>query len=124
MKYLTLDYSKWRCGTDGPYKLGEGRTLLKNHEGFMCCLGQFAPQLNPKVAGDLLDGAEPCELPRKVKLLNKKGEWDNIVNTQLSKEAMNINDYKDTSPEEKIAKLRVLFKKHGYIIRVINRKAQ
>jgi hypothetical protein len=38
-KKLILDYSKWRCGDDGEFKVGKGVTQLKNDEGFYCCLG-------------------------------------------------------------------------------------
>jgi len=32
MKQLTLDYSKWRCGTEGKNKLGKGATELCNNK--------------------------------------------------------------------------------------------
>ena len=55
---FTIDCNTWRCGDNGDYKLGEGSTVLLNKEGYMCCLGQVALQLDVHEA-DLLGVGEP-----------------------------------------------------------------
>lgn len=54
---LILDYSKWRCGGNGKYKLGEGEERLLNKEGFMCAEGQWHMQLGA-TKGQLLFNPE------------------------------------------------------------------
>jgi hypothetical protein len=118
---LIIDASIWRCGLDGYYgnnnKLGEGATLLLNHDGFMCCLGQITCQLRPDIPKEALLGQPyPSRLMfGDIPLLKKKG-----VNTQLSDDAVKINDNSKTTINEKIFELKSLFKEHGYRIKVIN----
>lgn len=131
MKTLTLDKSKWRCGgktNNSANKLGKGPTKLLNEEGFMCCLGQFALQLG--ATEDMIRGrAIPAHIHISLEGLNvftdyathnpderNDGCWDD---TQLSCEAMKINDDIVTTVEDKISNLKVLFLKHGYEINVI-----
>ena len=121
MKTLTLDVNKWRCGANGGYKLGEGDTELLNSEGFMCCLGQFASQLNPIIkTEDLLYIGEPSDINYEIVDLNKKTGFENMCNTDLSFKAIDINDNDDTTVIEKIDLLKELFIKHNYNIEVIN----
>jgi hypothetical protein len=132
MKKLTLDYSQWRCGLYGDYKLGEGETNLLNLKGFMCCLGQFSLQLNQKLTRkNILKLGEPCEVGLDIDLLtslNESDEYDEydgriinkIINSQVSLDAIFINDDEHTTPEEKIRQLQKLFEPHGYEIEVIN----
>jgi hypothetical protein len=136
MKELTLDYAKWRCGGNNPglNVLGEGRTCLLNDQGFMCCLGQISLQLKSDLTQESIkDINSPGSLSLEVPLLSgyqddiwidEDGEevndsrWDD---TDLSQEAMAINDNPLTTPEEKIVKLQELFGEEGYIIKVINK---
>lgn len=120
MKKLILDYSTWRCGYNGPNKLGEGVTALLNKEGYMCCLGQFAKQLNSDVEDEeLLNIGMPEELDIDIPLLVDK--MMNCYNdTRVATKAANINDDSGTTPEEKIKKLKELFAQEGYEIEVIN----
>lgn len=122
MKILILDYSTWRSGGDGPNKLGKGNTALLNREGSMCCLGQFAPQLNYGIKKDcMLDQGNPADLPKKIPGLSKRdGKNDYYLDTKLSTTAIGINDDANTTPQEKIILLKRLFSKNGYKIKVIN----
>lgn len=119
-KTLILDYSTWRCGNDGEQRLGEGATCLLNNEGYMCCLGQFTPQLNPDMDKALMaDKFYPqflhTEIPYITELI--KGHY---CDTTLARKAAGIND-SNTTPEEKIEKLQELFTKEGFTIQVINK---
>ena len=119
-KELILDYSTWRCGDFGENQLGKGDTYLLNDEGFMCCLGQFTPQINNFIIKDeMLGVSDPSDLGEKVLSLNKK-ENRRFRTTRLSDEAININDDTCSTPEEKIKALQRVFKKEGYTINVIN----
>ena len=121
-KTLILDVKKWRCGGESNVKenyKGIGDTCLLNQKGKMCCLGQFAPQLNPEIKRkDLLDVGTPDGLEVKIPLLiNTKG-----VDSRLTTRAININDNEKTSVKTKIQKLKALFATKGYTIKVINNK--
>ena len=115
MKTLILDEAKWRCGNnaDEANRRGTGGTRLLNREGYMCCLGQFSKQLNKKVTDELLlDAGKPYEIYLHIPLLLKK----NGTNSDLSREAMKINDDTDTTVTEKVKALRKLFAEKGFKI--------
>lgn len=127
MTKLILDYSNWRSGgSEGsPVTeniVGKGSTQMLNDEGFMCCLGQFAPQLNCDVKFEGMRGTgEPCD-NGLIKLLTINDDDDGIVeNTQLSTDAMDINDDNETTPEKKIVLLKALFATNNCEIEVINK---
>lgn len=120
MKKLILDYSKWRCGENGSNQLGQGDTYLLNEEGFQCCLGQFSTQLSDEVNEHLLGEAEPSGIPVYIPDLNRHLGKKDYINTNLSNDAININDDVNTSPDRKIALLKRLFGTKGYEIEVIN----
>lgn len=128
-KVLILDYSKWRCGgnLDNPNRLGRGTTQMKNHEGYSCCLGQFACQINPKTEGLLLGRYYPRDINFEISDLNYPTTTTitdfcdyQYKNTLLANDAMDINDSRHTTPRTKIKELKALFAKHGYTIEVIN----
>lgn len=119
---LVLDYSKWRCGAyNESNKLGDGTTSLENERGFMCCLGQFTPQLiaDKSKKLNLLNKMKPHSLECEIKLLTVQGE-NYTQDTLLSKRAMEINDCTESSPQLKIEQLKALFLEEGYYIDVIN----
>lgn len=121
MKTLILDYSIWRCGSHGEHKLGEGSTTLLNKKGYMCCLGQFTPQLNPKIEKEsLFDKCVPAQLQQHISHLTRE-DSGSLIGTALVASAVEINDDPDTTPKKKITALRKLFGEKGYKIRVINR---
>jgi hypothetical protein len=81
MKTLILDYSKWRSGGCDKNKVGRGETFLRNSQGYMCCLGQFACQLDDKITKrDILNQAMPDILNIKIPALTKKS---NMITTRL-----------------------------------------
>ena len=136
---LILDYNTWRCGGDSTItkyddssnssfttiyntnKLGEGNTALLNDQGYMCCLGQFSPQLNSNVKMEYMEGlGEPHDLQLEIPLLTELFHYDEMSDTKLSTDAININDDYITTPEEKIVLLKELFAKVDCEIEVIN----
>jgi hypothetical protein len=44
MNKLIIDRSKWRTGSLGKEPTGLGPSMLRNSEGFKCCLGFFCEQ--------------------------------------------------------------------------------
>lgn len=121
---LILDYSTWRCGgPQGDNVLGKGDTFLRNKEGFMCCLGQFSLQVKPELTVDKISEiGEPFSLREEIPGLGwYDDDIDEWANTQLSDDAMAINDSTQTTPEHKIELLKDLFATEGYEITVINK---
>lgn len=124
MKKLTLDYSRWRCGKDGSYQIGTGYTKLLNNHGYMCCLGQFSLQLNEELKeSELLNFGYPhqvSDLTKKmIKFLVLDGHFLNA--SELSIEAVKINDNEKIDNEERIKQLKELFLQHDFEIEVINK---
>lgn len=120
MKQLTLDIKTWRCGGEGENRLGDGKTLLLNNKGFMCCLGQFSLQLNSTLKPEnILDKAEPNDLSYEIPSLTEERD-ERFKNTFLSTKAMEINDDVDTTSKEKIEELQNLFWEKDYEIIIVN----
>ena len=112
MKFL-IDFPTWRCGKDGPNKLGEGETLLLNSEDYMCCLGHIELQLG-LTKEQILRRYIPAETGTE-NILAKEGCWGfgkEIGNTPLAHEAIRINDDERATPAEKMVALKELFAKH------------
>jgi len=119
IKTLTLDYSKWRSGDDGPNKVGYGPTQLLNKENSSCCLGQWCIQFGiPE--DDLINLGEPSELKKEIPYLAEETE-SGVWNTHLSFDCISINDRISTTPEEKISALTERLKKEGIELIVINK---
>lgn len=121
---FTIDCNTWRCGDNGKYKLGEGNTTLLNNEGFMCCLGQVALQLDVHEA-DLLGKGEPDQLDIDIELLTIRYNGDEeelsiIANSELSSDAMRINDSTESTVSQKMKDLKELFNDNGYDLEFIN----
>lgn len=116
MKELIIDRRTWRSGGDTqntPHATGKGQTLLRNEFNYMCCLGFMCHQLGvPKK--DLLDMGQPSSLAGKYKLpgLLKKKDGKPIQ-TNLTKEAIKINDLESLTRKEREKRLTELFKKKG-----------
>lgn len=53
MNKLIIDRSKWRTGADNQQATGLGPTLLRNNQGFKCCLGFFCEQALGNISVDL-----------------------------------------------------------------------
>ena len=114
---LTLDYSKWRSGEDGPNKIGQGTTSLLNKEGFQCCLGMWCEQQGVDKSW-LLDNGEPGEIEEPIPLFNASPYYGN---TTLSDDCIAINDRISTTPEEKIQQLSERLAKEDIELEVINK---
>lgn len=120
MQKITIDYSKWRCGSSGEHQLGEGYTALCNLHGFMCCLGQASLQLNPILKIEHIIGlTSPSMLIVEVPFLSAPREGL-MIDTDLSDQAMRINDSQKTSPQKKMEQLTELFKSHNLELEFIN----
>jgi hypothetical protein len=115
---LVLDYSKWRCGGDGTYKLGEGGVALCNSFGYMCCLGQWTMQTGAD-ENSIMDKGEPQEAGIVHPLFTYI--VDGIRPSIFTSEAIGINDDPDTTPEHKIERLKELCLKHGIELDVTNK---
>jgi hypothetical protein len=115
---FTIDYAKWRCGGDGPNKLGDGRTALLNDKGFMCCLGQVSLQLG-LTTRQIFGKYAPVNVMVE-NILCERLTSGVFASSALAGDAMKINDNTETTPAEKMAALKELFAEHGHEIEFIN----
>jgi hypothetical protein len=114
---VTIDRARWRTGSIGPNKTGEGHTRLLNQEGFMCCLG-FCCQAAGASKDDIQSKLYPSSLANTTKsrvpsmpsLIKYDGHRDEFADLDLAVSAMEINDCKDTTPALKEQKILELFK--------------
>jgi len=119
-KKLILDYSKWRCGENGPNKVGEGCVRLLNLEGFSCCVGQWSHQLGASTE-ETRHRFEPDEIDTLIPLFAYYDLDDDKRSTKLTNDCIGINDDPDTTPEEKITLLRDRLAKEDIELEVINK---
>ena len=114
---FTVKRSKWRCGGDGPNKLGKGPTFLLNSLEYQCCLGFACRDLGYK--GRMVFKNSPQNLNTAVdKLVTKDGP--HIRNTDFSDMTMIINDAYDTTVKQKEKELIQLGKEHNIDIKFID----
>lgn len=125
---IVIDRSKWRTGGNHiprypkesrTYSTGQGMTLLRNDDGFKCCLGFVCEQSLPESVEQLTNSAYPRTLSYRIgQAIPGMTEQvpsslfvdrPSFVNTQLADDAALINDNPYTSPQEKEAKLLELF---------------
>ena len=119
MKFI-IDRPKWRCG--GMNGHGEGPTHLLNEEGYKCCLGMIAQQL--QTPEEELQG---CRYPGEVERLRGTllvDRLDGAIDSRwspLSWRAMKINDQDEGffSDDEREEALRSLFADHGHEIEFV-----
>lgn len=121
MKF-TIDRSKWRCGQDGPTACGIGDTLLRNQAGFMCCLGHICVQQKVSKAS-LLDAAFPDDIQTKAAEQKLAGTLldDEGNDSDLTSDAVKINDDETMTRAEREAALKELFRKHGHTLTFVGR---
>jgi hypothetical protein len=113
---VTIDRARWRTGINSTNATGTGDTELLNQEGYMCCLGFICKAVGIRDAA--ISGVSTplnvCladkEAEKKIGSLVQLGPWRTLVNSGLSRDAMHINDYRDTTPDQKEEKLLELFK--------------
>lgn len=117
---VLIDRAKWRTGGDSPNKTGVGTTYLKNTHGYKCCLGFICeavmPELNINAIGQPGDLHSPID-GLNIPLYDKN---DSYCDTQLSHEAMRINDDGSLLLFEKELKLQELFKDSPYELEFVN----
>lgn len=134
MRQLVIDRAKWRTGDESSFKSGEGRTMLKNEEGYMCCLGFYCvqagipeeiiynhtspidlvqdlfesdtPELYNKYYADILD------IRQLIHLFDPEDPTE-MSNTEFCKEAMEINDNRSLTREIREKKLKEHFNEYG-----------
>jgi hypothetical protein len=114
---FVIDRAKWRCGQDGDSRRGRGDTMLLNSDGFMDVLGMVAAQVGvPSEA--MLDAAGPegCDDRDRQRLLRGVLLTHNGTSSDLTMQAMCINDdaMLDTTVRE--SRLTDLFSNHGHSI--------
>lgn len=118
MKTFIIDTMYWMRGKAD----GELLCKTKNYAN-MCCLGHICLQSGvPKeklvsigTPEDILDEYETGETTGKINFLLSPKRLDNF----LSEDAISINDDPEISDEERIKKLKVLFKKHNIVLKFV-----
>ena len=111
-KKIQIDRSKWRTGKDGKTKTGRGETALLNNEKYKCCLGFICEQVAPWEDIELM--GEPDEIDEVIEGLTEEHDGLSPVNSELTNQAMSVNDDEETTPQEKETKLTELFKESPY----------
>jgi hypothetical protein len=124
---VVIDRSKWRTGGFSSKATGAGITALLNDEGYMCCLG-FCMAASKVAKKDLLCIASPPTLMNTIKSDSKKlgrvlrsngvralaslslSDYRTYISTDLTSNAMNINDSHDTTPKQKEKAILELFR--------------
>lgn len=118
---FTIDRSKWRCGGIGINGKGLGSVNLLNYQGYMCCLGQIAEQLGHQ---SLLNLAEPEHINEdnlKSDILIEVDDERGIKNSDLSNNAMLINDDSEINISEREKQLKERFKKDGIKLKFVGK---
>lgn len=121
MKEFTIDADIWRCGGYGRLRLGKGKTLLLNEQGSMCCLGQICEQSGigkgALIGEDFPQHLSDSQHPKIPFLVHQEGAL-----TDLSREAMRVNDKQELSLRTRVQMLRELFKKNNIKLKFKNIK--
>jgi hypothetical protein len=103
---IVIDRSKWRTGEYSSNATGMGEdTALLNEQGCKCCLGFITQQITKK---GILNSYQPRDCEFSIPLLNYK-DGTCYENTELSRDAMAINDSHIPLKEKEVA-LKKLFK--------------
>ena len=112
---IEIDRSRWARKIPGKrsYKLF-GETCLLNSRGNKCCLGFISSALGVE-DHDLRDVGVPSSIKKEVFPLSVQveGTWCTYYeNTELSTNAITINDNDEIAPKDKERLLKELFKDH------------
>ena len=128
LKVFRLSLKKWLRANSDNYETAGGSALRDDKTGTYCCLGMFAVQcgISPR---RLTERGTPSELAKtkgdvaalpedyqKLVVVRKSGA---VRESPLANSAMDINDDDKTDDEQKIRKLRPIFRKLGYRIEVV-----
>jgi hypothetical protein len=124
---VVIDRAKWRTGQNGFNSTGEGKTMLLNPDGYMCCLG-FCCKAAGVPAEGLIDRPKPDAVSESLKknlsgmsmllkpLASEVTGHIYLNCSNLAWDAMQINDCEDTKPEEKEQEILELFKNSNFEI--------
>jgi len=103
MNKLIINRSKWRTGTVGKEPTGLGPSMLKNSEGFKCCLGFFCEQALGTEDIDMECGMpdlflrhNPSNREKLSLLVHDKFDTYYFINSEFANQAARINDSGDT----------------------------
>jgi hypothetical protein len=116
-KEIVINRAKWRTGKKGPFATGKGDTQLCNSSKFKCCLG-FITIANRVTCGDAIGPAGTLKL---VPGLTEEDTITGYGNTELSVEAIDINDDEATTLAQKEKQLKELFKDSPYKLKFIGK---
>ncbi len=115
---IVIDRSKWRCGrVFMTQSHGKGETKLLNDEGYKCCLGFACEQVGGFSEDDIRSIASPSHLADKLKIKSIPYFADRgtaiSLNSELSINAMRVNDNVHYSHHEREDELVKLFDENG-----------
>lgn len=119
-KTFVLDFNIWRCGLNGPNKVGEGKdTRLLNQEGYRCCLGQFLGQCGLEEHA-LLDKVSPMEalgtFHKELELFADLATGT----TRFTNELMYFNDNHADLLIDRVRKLKSRINNEGFKLQLLN----
>lgn len=116
---VVIDRAKWRTGGVGPKKTGKGKTQLLNTSGYKCCLGFLCEAVG--VEKSIKEIVNPAYLKINIPQITEPlpALSGRIGNTNLSRDAMEINDDSQLSPRQKEDKLKQLFKDSCYQLKFV-----
>ena len=118
-KKITIDRATWRCGYKSlvpTNKNGIGETVLCNDQGFKCCLGFACQQLTGVSDETLLYKPSPEHLRMEIPGFTSLQGAARPLDTQLSDDAIDINDSERTTREQKEIALTERFAQDGFTL--------
>jgi hypothetical protein len=126
VKKFTVYLDRWRCGGDSDSTInhvhGEGMTALLNSQGYMCCLGFACQQLGGLTEDDMFEVDTPESTFVVIEgLTEKKDGVDMVLDTDLSRKAVQINDDGCITLEAREEELTALFKLHGIEVEFVSK---
>ncbi len=124
-KVFTLDFKNWVSGSDKT-KFGDGGSQMQNEKNYMCCLGQFSCQLDPKA--NLALGGTPEDIEYTIPLAEnpfvKKvdNSYRDSSDTNLSRDCVSINDSYQLNTLERAKRITKRMEKEGFKVKIVNDK--
>lgn len=118
MKKIRIDRKKWLRGV-GPYS----SKLWDKEQQLGCCLGHFIHQTSKCSWNELQDIKAPNKCfkkPSKNNILTRLDLHNIVRNTELSSQAMRINDNVYISNANRESQLINLFKEKGFELEFFN----
>ena len=123
---IVIARSKWRTGFYNGNSTGKGEVNLLNKEGYKCCLGFIASEFRP--SNKRIKGiCTPSECNFSIPDLNKyyeknedEGDPAGFYDSDLTNNAIEINDDSDTTQKQKEVALKKLFKDSCYKLKFVD----